>query len=201
MNTIEKEISNTIEINKSIFTIYLKPVNKINDAKAYIEELKQKFPDATHHVSGYIIGKGGEFGHYTDDGEPSGTAGSPIFEILRKNNLTNIVFDCIRYFGGIKLGAGGLVRAYSRSMSEILKIASIVPIIDYSYFDLTISYPFLKTIDYLLGDKIIHRTFSNEISLLVKCPTIELEPLINIIIDKTINTCKIKIIDRNNEND
>lgn len=200
MNTIKNEIINRIEINKSIFITYIKPINDIGKAKEYINQLKQEFPDATHHVSGYIIGKGGENGHYTDDGEPSGTAGEPIFEVVRKNNLTNVVFDCIRYFGGIKLGAGGLIRAYSRSISEAIKLCEIVPIIDYVFFKVKINYNYLKLMDNLLNDYIIKREFSHDVELLVKCPNYEMDAYIGQITNITSASAKIEIIN-NEEND
>ena len=194
MKTIKYEINNSITINKSEFITYLKPVNNVEDAKKYIAELKNKYPDATHHVSGYIVGKTGEYGHYTDDGEPSGTAGLPIFEVLRKNELTNLVFDCIRYFGGIKLGAGGLVRAYAKSISEAIKLVPIIEIIDYSYYYINLNYSLIKIIDSYLNDRIIKKEFSSNIKYLVKVEKAKLEQEILTIKNLTSNQAKIEIL-------
>ena len=121
MNTIAKYTRTTYEINKSTFITTLKPVQNVNEAKAFFEEIKKEFSDATHNITVYIIGKTGEAGHYSDDGEPSGTAGLPVLEVFRKNDITNFACVVTRYFGGIKLGAGGLVRAYSSCASLALK--------------------------------------------------------------------------------
>lgn len=198
MYTIEGEVINKIEITKSLFITYLKHVETVQEAKDYLEKLRLKHPDATHHVSGYIIGKTGENGHYSDDGEPSGTAGMPIFEVLRKNELTNIVIDVVRYFGGIKLGAGGLVRAYSKSASEAIKLKGIVPIIDYTYFEVSFDYSFLKSIERCLNQaEILERKFSNDVTLVVKVPTLEFEQMYLIIKNLTANLAKIKVLNDN----
>jgi uncharacterized YigZ family protein len=126
MYTIKEETILTIEIDKSIFISHLKNVSEIKDAKEYIQSIKNKYPDATHHVSAYIVGKGGEYGHYDDDGEPSGTSGMPIFDCFRKNNLTNIVCVVVRYFGGTKLGVSGLIKAYKESSAECIAQAEII---------------------------------------------------------------------------
>ena len=194
MYTIDKETTNEIIINKSVFITFLKPINNIDEAKAYLENKRKEYPDATHHVRGYIVGKSGENGHYTDDGEPSGTSGQPIFEVLRKNNLTNIVFDVIRYYGGIKLGAGGLVRAYSKSISEVIKLAKIVPIIEYVYYQVTIDYNYLKLMENLLGDHIIEKRFSQNITLLVKSPKDQFNLYSMQIKNITSNLANIQII-------
>ena len=196
MYTIEGEVINKIEITKSLFITYMKHVETVKEAKEYLEALRLKHPDATHHVSGYIIGKTGENGHYSDDGEPSGTAGMPIFDVLRKNELTNIVIDVVRYFGGIKLGAGGLVRAYSKSASEAIKLKGIVPIIDYTYFEVSFDYSLLKSIErVLVNNEILERKFSNDVTLVCKVPMYDFEKLIAIIKNITSNLAKIKVLD------
>ena len=171
MFTLKEETINTIEIDKSVFISHLKPVNDVKEARNYIQSIKDKYPDATHHVSAYIVGKGAEYGHYDDDGEPSGTSAMPIFDCLRKNNLTNVVCVVVRYFGGIKLGAGGLVRAYSRSASENLRINTIVPIIEYSIISLTFNYTYLTVIENSLKNyEIVNRTYSTNVDLVVNIP-------------------------------
>lgn len=200
MYTIKDETILTIEIDKSIFISHLKNVSEIKDAKEYIQNIKNKYPDATHHVSAYIVGKGGEYGHYDDDGEPSGTSGMPIFDCFRKNNLTNVVCVVVRYFGGIKLGAGGLVRAYSRSASENLKQNTIVPIIEYSNLSLTFNYSYLTVIENTLKNyETINRTFSTNINLVIKVPTFEVDSVVNNLVSITNNMIQIKIFTKENE--
>lgn len=196
MFTIDKEMTNEIVIDKSSFITYIKPVDNVDDAKAYLNALKEKHPDATHHVSAYMIGKTGENGHFTDDGEPSGTAGMPVFDVLRKNELTNVVIDVVRYFGGIKLGAGGLVRAYSKSASQILKLVNIVPIIEYTTFKVIFDYSYLKLIERNLTDcEIINKFYEQSITLIIKTPTSNYDKLCDIIKNLTQNEAKISILD------
>ncbi len=201
MFTINDEAITKIEIDKSIFISHLKNVSNIKDAKNYIQMIKDKYPDATHHVSAYIVGKGGEYGHCDDDGEPSGTSGMPIFDCLRKNNLTNVVCVVVRYFGGIKLGAGGLIRAYSRSASEALKETAIVPIVEYNRISLTFNYSYLTVIENSLKNyETINRTFSNNVTLVIKIPTLETDMVIANLITLTNNMLQITI-HKSNENE
>jgi len=102
-----------IVIKKSRFIGHAKPVESEEEAVAFIEEIKKKHWDATHNCSAYLIGERDQFQKALDDGEPSGTAGKPILEVIKNRGLKNVVVVVTRYFGGIMLGAGGLVRAYT----------------------------------------------------------------------------------------
>ena len=126
MNTIGKDVIVEQEINKSSFITYLKLVTTPLDAKNYIKEIKEIHPNATHHVTAYLVGPTGEHGHANDDGEPSGTAGLPVLDVFKKNDITNFVCIVVRYFGGIKLGAGGLVRAYSDATKLAIENTKII---------------------------------------------------------------------------
>ena len=99
---------------------YIEDVNKVNDI---INELKKEYKKCTHICYSYIIGPNAKA---VDDGEPSGTAGKPILNVLQKKDMTNVLCVVIRYFGGIKLGAGGLVRAYTKSASEVIKLVNLI---------------------------------------------------------------------------
>ena len=142
MNTIIKETRINYSINKSEFIASLKPVNTVEEAKDFFEKIKKEFSDATHNITAYTIGKTGENGHYNDDGEPSGTAGLPVLDVFRKNDITNFACVVTRYFGGIKLGAGGLVRAYSTVASLALKEAGICEIIEYQFIKASFDYSY-----------------------------------------------------------
>ena len=172
MYTINRqEYTFTYEVNKSTFISFLKYIENTTEAKQYINLLKEKYPDATHHVSAFIVGSSGQNGGTNDDGEPSGTAGAPIFEVLRKNNLTNIICVVIRYFGRIKLGAAGLVRAYSKAASQVVQIAKLEPIIIYTILKLSFSYPYLNQIEKIIKDfQIIERSFTSNITITIKVP-------------------------------
>ena len=124
--TADKIFVANYEIQKSKFIASVRNVESEDEAREFLRETKKKFFDATHNCSAWILGENGDKQKSNDDGEPGGTAGNPILETIKKNNLTNIIVVVTRYFGGIKLGAGGLVRAYSRSASLGIDAAAIV---------------------------------------------------------------------------
>ncbi|TLG73866.1 YigZ family protein [Culicoidibacter larvae] len=124
--TIEQKLVHEIVIERSRFICTMIPVTSNEEAQQELAEIKKQFWDATHNCSAYIIGCNAEIQRYSDDGEPSGTAGIPMLEVLKKNHIYNVLAVVTRYFGGIKLGAGGLVRAYSKSVSATVAIASLV---------------------------------------------------------------------------
>ena len=199
MNTIAKYTRTTYEINKSTFITTLKPVQNVNEAKAFFEEIKKEFSDATHNITVYIIGKTGEAGHYSDDGEPSGTAGLPVLEVFRKNDITNFACVVTRYFGGIKLGAGGLVRAYSSSASLALKENIIVPIVEFTTIQLSFDYSYVDIIENRLKEyEIINRSFTNNVTIDVKIPNNLIQQVISLLINLTNNLIQIKILSDNN---
>ncbi|GMB09147.1 YigZ family protein [Thermolongibacillus altinsuensis] len=115
-----------IVIEKSRFICYVNRATTEEEAIRFIQEIKKKHWDATHNCSAYLIGEHDQIQKANDDGEPSGTAGVPMLEVLKKKGLKDTVVVVTRYFGGIKLGAGGLVRAYGRAVSEGLKTTGIV---------------------------------------------------------------------------
>jgi len=161
MYSIKNNVENAIEIKKSKFITKLYKIDGIDKVNSILEELNDEHRNATHICFAYII-DGKE--KCSDDGEPSGTAGIPILNILKKKNLTNILAVVIRYFGGIKLGAGGLVRAYSNSVVDSLKEADIVELEEGYLIEAEFSYDQLKLIDYILTDKkIIEKTYNANI--------------------------------------
>lgn len=123
--TIAQEEQTELVIEKSRFICTLKKAATEQAAQEFIKEMKKKYWDATHNCSAYIIGEAKACQRSSDDGEPSGTAGLPMLEVLRKNDLHNVVAVVTRYFGGIKLGTGGLVRAYTNSVAEGIKAAGL----------------------------------------------------------------------------
>lgn len=193
MNTIGKDVIVEQEINKSSFITYLKLVTTPTEAKEYIKQIKELHPNATHHVTAYLVGPTGEHGHANDDGEPSGTAGLPVLDVFKKNDITNFVCIVVRYFGGIKLGAGGLVRAYSSSASLALKEAGIAPIINYQTLELIFNYGFMNIIENKLKKyEIISKDFTTNVTLTVKIPESDVASLKDILISLTNNQIIIK---------
>lgn len=113
-------------INKSRFIGYAKPVETEEEARAFIEEIKKLHWKATHNVPVYVLGLKNEVQRYSDDGEPSGTAGVPILNMLINEGITNIAIVVTRYYGGIKLGTGGLVRAYTHGAKIALEASKVI---------------------------------------------------------------------------
>lgn len=144
MKTIKKAVQCEINVKKSQFICALFPTKTKKESKEIIQKLNEQYNDATHNCTAYITSDGEGF---DDDGEPGGTAGKPMINVLRKNELHNITAVVTRYFGGIKLGAGGLVRAYSKSVMEAVGEAEIVEIEEYDVYQITFEYSNIKTAD------------------------------------------------------
>ncbi|MFE8701688.1 YigZ family protein [Cytobacillus sp. FJAT-54145] len=124
--TVKGEGEHEIVIEKSRFIAHVSRAETEEEAQSFIQDIKKKHWDATHNCSAYLIGENDLIQKANDDGEPSGTAGVPILEVLKKRKLKDTVVVITRYFGGIKLGAGGLIRAYGKSTSEGLNATGIV---------------------------------------------------------------------------
>lgn len=124
--TIKEDGHNEIEIKKSRFICSLKRVTNEEEAKDFIQSIKKEHWKANHHCSAFVIGEKNEIQRSSDDGEPSGTAGIPMLEVLKKNELINVIAVVTRYFGGTKLGTGGLIRAYTHAVSQALETIGIV---------------------------------------------------------------------------
>lgn len=124
--TIKADGIAELEIKKSRFICHLKRVTTEEEAKEFINGIKKEHWKANHNCSAFVIGEHSEIQRSSDDGEPSGTAGIPMLEVLKKNELINVAAVVTRYFGGIKLGAGGLIRAYAHSVSNALTEIGIV---------------------------------------------------------------------------
>lgn len=141
------------EVNKSKFLAHVKHVEDEEAAREFILMIRRKYFDATHNCSAWILGERGDKQKSNDDGEPGGTAGNPILETIKKNALTNCVVVVTRYFGGIKLGAGGLIRAYSHIATLGISASKIVQMTPFKRISLTIEYNFLATIENYLRSK------------------------------------------------
>ena len=162
MYTIKHNVSNEFIINKSRFITYLYKVKNIDEVNNYLDELRKEYKDATHICFSYIINNTKRF---SDDNEPSGTAGVPILNILESNNLNYVLCCVVRYFGGIKLGAGGLLRAYSNSAKECLNKVSLNEIVIGKRITISFNYDNSKYIDNLLKDiNIIDKNFDSLIT-------------------------------------
>ena len=163
MFRIQKEIENTIIIQKSEFITHLYRVESINDVDAILEATRKKYYDATHNCYAYIIGDNQDIQKCSDDGEPQKTAGAPMMDVLKKNNMTNILAIVTRYFGGILLGAGGLVRAYSSSVAEALSKAKLYTTLEVVDFMITTSYSGYNSILNIKDINITNTSFTDSV--------------------------------------
>ncbi|MDO5034014.1 MAG: YigZ family protein [Actinomycetaceae bacterium] len=142
-------VRNEIEIQRSRFITTLAHTPTEEEARAFIASIREEFPDARHNCSAFVVKPEGlnEIGHSSDDGEPSGTAGPPMLEVLLREGVVGVTAVVTRYFGGILLGAGGLIRAYSTSVSTALQMAQIVEIRPVLRFELDIPHAFAGRIE------------------------------------------------------
>ncbi|MET3193320.1 YigZ family protein [Bacillus sp. OAE603] len=148
--------SHEIEIEKSRFICYINEAKTEQDAQQFILEIKKKHSDANHNCSAYLIGEKDEIQKASDDGEPSGTAGVPMLEVLKKRGLKDTVVVVTRYFGGKKLGAGGLIRAYGQSVSEGLNEIGIVERTLVKVINVRVSYKLLGKVEHALRNSNYH---------------------------------------------
>ena len=145
--TVEQFGQDEIVIEKSTFIGYAKPVKTEEEALAFIAEIKKKHRDATHNVPAYVLGEKNEIQRCNDDGEPSGTAGVPTLEVLKKEDVRDVAVVVTRYFGGIKLGTGGLVRAYTKGAKIALEAAGLITRVLYQVMVVAIDYTMLGTVE------------------------------------------------------
>lgn len=168
MNTIKETIENTLIIKNSRFITIIYNINDINDIDKYLKLVKDKYKDATHYCYAYILPNNIKC---NDDGEPGGTAGKPILDVLTKHNLNFVLAIVVRYFGGIKLGAGGLIRAYSKCISTCLNNTELTKLILGKNIDIYFTYKDINDIDLLLTNcHINNKNYQDMISYNVNIP-------------------------------
>ncbi|MFR6065684.1 MAG: YigZ family protein [Eubacterium sp.] len=149
--TVEFENSDDFVEKKSRFIGYVKPVKTSDEALEFINKIKSKHWDATHNVYAYVL-KENNIQRYSDDGEPSGTAGVPVLDVILKNGLVDVCVVVTRYFGGILLGAGGLVRAYSHGSKIALESGNIITMAPCKILSVKVDYSFYERMNILLSE-------------------------------------------------
>ena len=177
MQTILKKVNNVMVIEKSRFITLLYPVHTRNEVLEILEEVKQEYANATHYCYAYIID--GDV-RASDDGEPSGTAGKPMLDVLLGEEVHDTVVVVTRYFGGTLLGTGGLVRAYGGSLNEVIKIAEFLEYKKLENHILECEYSSLGQLEYILNQnsiKIINKDFLNIIKITIQITKDEFEAL------------------------
>jgi thymidylate synthase len=176
LKTVLKETIIEFEEKKSKFIGYIKPVSSLNEAEKFIKSVKELHPDATHNVPLYrVMENGQEYFKYNDDGEPTNTAGKPMAEILNILDIYNVAIVATRYFGGIKLGAGGLIRNYAKTAKLAVNEAEIIEyteksvfILDYDYENTSEIEMFLNANEQKYGIEIQEKNYSDRVTLKIK---------------------------------
>jgi len=178
--TLKDESIAEFKEKKSIFIGHGKRVESEDGAKEFIQSVKNKHKQARHNVYAYIIGENREVQRYSDDGEPQGTGGIPMLEVLKKSDITDVVVVVTRYFGGILLGAGGLARAYSKGASLAIKEGGIVEKVKGVSLEIVIEYDLLGKLQHLC-DKgnfhIEHIEYTDKVNIKILCQLSNLEEL------------------------
>jgi uncharacterized YigZ family protein len=151
--TVKKEATAEEVFHRSRFIGYIAPILSREEAEAYIRKIRDLHRTATHHVPAFIAGEQMELQWTSDDGEPQGTAGPPILQMLVREGLTNLVCVVTRYYGGTKLGTGGLVRAYTETARQALAAAEIHPVRDMTVLQVRLPYTILGKIQNLEQDR------------------------------------------------
>lgn len=188
MKTINNISINELIIKNSRFITLLYPLNDESLVSSIIDEVKVNYPKATHYCYSYITSNSKRS---SDDGEPGGTAGMPMLNVLEKEDVINVLAVTVRYFGGIKLGAGGLVRAYSKSVRDAIVNTNMVDVEDGYLVLITINYDEQKNLDYLLKKYVIvEKSYLLDVKYKVLIPKRSLDILSNysyeILEEKTI---------------
>ena len=183
-------------IEKSRFIAYVAPAETKEEADEFIASVKKKHKDATHNVWAYTVGKTMNIQRYSDDGEPQGTAGIPTLEVIKKEDLRDVVVVVTRYFGGVKLGAGGLVRAYTKGAKIGIDAAKVIEKVMYKEVRIKIDYNQLGKVqneimnmNYFVKDTI----YEDNVEIIVYSRLEEVKVLTDKMIDITSATAEIKL--------
>ena len=190
MKTVKCNSSNELIIKNSRFITLLFKIENVLDVDRIFQNVKKEYPKATHYCYAYIIN---DYKKCSDDGEPGGTAGMPMLNVLEKENILNVLAVTIRYFGGIKLGAGGLVRAYSKSVKQALEDAIMIEVEAGYLVKINVSYEEQKNVDYILKKyTIVNKCYLQDITYEVLLP----KASINVISDYNYEIIAEKYIEK-----
>lgn len=188
MNSVKQKVISELIIKNSKFITIVYPIITKEEVEPLLLECKKDYPKATHYCYCYITT---QYKKVSDDGEPSGTAGLPILNVLEKEHMQNILVVVIRYFGGIKLGAGGLIRAYSKATKQALKKAELLPMVKAIKCEITIPYEQVKNMNQLLQTvEIVSEVYLENITYTILVP--ENHPLIKQKNTKILETTYMK---------
>lgn len=192
--TIKNEAKAEFEEKKSTFIGHALRVYNEEEAKGYINKIKGENKEARHNVYGYIIGENFGIQRYSDDGEPQGTGGLPVLEVIKNNGITDVVIVVTRYFGGVLLGKGGLVRAYSKAAAMTVKEGEVVERVKAAPLNITMDYDLLGKIQYYFEQQNIfieNIEYTEKVSVTVICEISYIESLSEKINDLLNGRCVI----------
>ncbi len=193
--TIKSNGQFEITIKKSRFICTLRRINSEEEAKEFIQEIKKEHWKATHNCVAYVLGENQHIQRSNDDGEPSGTAGVPMLEVLKVKDLYNVCAVVTRYFGGIELGAGGLIRAYSNAVSETIEHIGLVKGVLQQEVQVTIDYPLHGKMTHFLENNpqytLKETLFTDKVALLVMVDEEDVTSFEESIINLLSNQCSL----------
>ena len=196
--TVKEFAEYRFEDRKSLFIAYAKPVSTEAEAIEFIQAVKKKYPDARHWVYAYVL-RENSTARFTDDREPQGTAGMPVLDIIRKNGVTDTVIVVVRYFGGILLGTGGLVHAYSEAALGALKNAKIIKYDTYLELDISVSYSDYQKITFTLSEYDFSTTetdYSDTVKITGSVISTSYDEMIEKLSEITSGRCKITFLNK-----
>ena len=185
--TVANEAKTLLVREKSKFITHVMPVDNEPDAIAYLNKIRSEYPDARHNVYAYVIDENNIF-RYSDDGEPSGTAGMPVLDTIRKSGIVDVIVVVTRYFGGVLLGTGGLVHAYGNSASQGLKEAKVVLRQLCDIINIRVDYTMLGKMQYMIassGYSLEDTVYDNDVTFIVSCPVSDTQKVIAEITEMT----------------
>ncbi|QAT39488.1 YigZ family protein [Clostridium sp. JN-9] len=192
--TLRNQSRDEFEEKKSIFIGQAKRIYSEDEAREFIDSVRQSEKEARHNVYAYIIGENKGIQRYSDDGEPQGTGGIPVLEVIKKNNITDTVVVVTRYFGGILLGKGGLVRAYSKAAAMAVKKGEIVEKVLGCSIEITIDYDLLGKLQYSFQQKqwfIENIEYTDKVMLNIYCEENNIPSVENEVYNITNGRCNI----------
>ena len=175
-------------IEKSRFIAHVSPAETPEEARLFVASIKEKYKDATHNVPAFVCGAGSEHQWASDDGEPQGTSGMPVLKLLTAEGLTNVAIVITRYFGGIKLGTGGLARAYTHAAKLGIEAAGICEVKESSLLRYSFDYTYLSRLQNLSGERgfdIGDITYTDTVGAVIRCPSEDEERIRSLIADVT----------------
>jgi uncharacterized YigZ family protein len=188
-----------IRVSNSRFIAHLSPAADVEAAKTFIDEIRSQYADATHNVPAYVIGHGASVtAHCNDDGEPSGTAGRPILAVLQGSGLGDVVVVVTRYFGGTKLGTGGLVRAYTQAAQAVLAVTPTARRAPVHHVRFVLPYPLYEQARNLmgqLGGEMVKEDFAGEVTLEVRLLSRRLDELQEALTELSRGQVEVEIVE------